>query len=125
MFWKAVSLALYIRVSLKVTSFKKTIRFLKKFGGTKTAVENEIVELKKYRALLNLAYRLPIINCLSVSVAFWLLMKKKGLKTDLKFGMLKEAGKLKAHAWLEYKGSPIAPDTRYNEKYIAFSESIL
>lgn len=88
-------------------------------------VENEIVELKKYRALLNLAYRLPFVNCLSISVAFWLLMKQKGLKTDLKFGMLKEEGKLKAHAWLEYKGAPIAPDTRRNEKYIAFSESIL
>jgi hypothetical protein len=126
LFWKAVSLALFIRVSLKMTSFKKTVRFLKRFEEPKTVAENGLPELKKYRALLNLAYRLPpFVNCLAISVAFWLLMKRKGIKTDLKFGMLKEGEKLRAHAWLEYNGSPIAPDKRYDEKYIAFSESIL
>lgn len=73
-----------------------------------------------------LAYRLyPFINCLAICTACWLLLKQRGIRSDLKFGMRKEGNKLKAHAWLEHEGETIAQDNRFKEKYIAFSQSIL
>lgn len=76
--------------------------------------------------MMILAYRLyPFINCLAICTACWLMLKQRGIKADLKFGMLKEGNKLKAHAWLEHDGETIAQDKRFKENYIAFPQSIL
>jgi hypothetical protein len=121
---RAAALALFIRLFLKIGSFKKLTGLLK-VSPILTAPENEIAVLKYHRNMILMMYNLhPLINCLAISVAFWYLLKRKGIKTELKFGAMKEAGKLKAHAWLEHEGFPLAPDDKIS-LYKTFSSPIL
>jgi len=121
-----VSLALFIRVSIRLAGFKRTVRLIRRLENKTHRIENEVTELKRFRAVMILAYRLyPVVNCLAICTACWLLLKQRGIRSDLKFGMRKEGNKLKAHAWLEHQGETIAQDNRFKEKYIAFSQSIL
>lgn len=126
LFIKSVSLALFIRVSIRLAGFKRTVRLIRRLENKTHRIENEVTELKRFRAVMILAYRLyPVVNCLAICTACWLLLKQRGIRSDLKFGMRKEGNKLKAHAWLEHQGETIAQDNRFKEKYIAFSQSIL
>lgn len=121
---RAVALALFIRLFLKIGSFKKLIGFLR-VEPMPAAAGNEITVLKQHRNMIQMMYNFyPVINCLAISVTFWYLLKRKGIKTELKFGTMKEAGKLKAHAWLEHEGFPLAPDDKIG-LYKTFSSPIL
>jgi hypothetical protein len=124
-FIKAVALAFLIRMSLRVVKYGSIVRILMKFKAGEKSPETP--ELKMYRSLIILSYRFPgwFINCLSIGTAFWFLMKRKGIKTELRFGMRKEHDKLHAHAWLEVKGTPLTLDRNIKEKYSAFPDPIL
>jgi|SRR5471030_2663946 hypothetical protein len=125
---KGLSLACFIRLSLKITNFKKTLAILSRFEGNGRAVQNggNHNDVAQYHTLIILASGFtPFINCLSVSIAYWWLMKRKGIITHLKFGMRTENEKLLAHAWLEYEGEALTEKMEVDEKYISFKESIL
>ncbi len=67
----------------------------------------------------------PFINCLSTSLAFWFILRKKGINTELRFGVLKDGNKLRSHAWLEYDNNILSPDERAIQKYKSFTQAIL
>lgn len=126
--FKCSCLSLLLRVSFKVAGFKKTIALLSKFntGLPVHPNENNPNNIERYRRLIFLSNSFrPALNCLSISAAYWWLMKRKGIITELKFGMKTGDGKLAAHAWLEYNGKPLTSDMEVGEKYIPFRESIL
>jgi hypothetical protein len=124
---KCSCLSFVLRISFKVAGFKKTIALLSNFN-TDIPVhpnENNPNNIERYRRLIVLSHSFrPALNCLSISAAYWWLMKRKGITTELKFGMKTAEGKFAAHAWLEYKGKPLAEDG-VNEKYTAFHGSIV
>lgn len=121
---RVVALALFIRVFLKIGSFKKLIALLK-VEPMPAVPKNEIAVLKQHRNMIKMVYNFhPVINCLAISVTFWYLLKREGIKTELKFGAMKESGKLKAHAWLEHEGFPLAADGNIG-LYKTFSSPIL
>ena len=76
--------------------------------------------------MIALSYKFwPFINCLSTSLAFWSVLRKKGIYTELRFGVLKDENKLRSHAWLEYDDNILSPDNRAIEKYKSFAQAIL
>ena len=127
LFLKGLFLAVFLRVCFKISNFKKTLAFFSRFKTGKTVSQNESNEVRRYHHLITLTYGFgpSVVNCLSVSTAYWWLMKRRGIATDLKFGMKKDNEKLLAHAWLEYNGEPLTADAEVEKKYIAFGESIL
>ena len=121
-------LSCLLRLSFKLINFKKTIAILSRFKrkGAALQVESTGHDVGLYRHLIILSYSFtPVINCLSISTAYWWLMKKNGIVTDLKFGMRTEQEKLLAHAWLEYEGKSLTADVQVEKKYTVFKGSIL
>lgn len=49
-------------------------------------------------------YPFRITNCLTQSVTVWWLLCRRGIESDLRIGVRKEATQLKAHAWVECQG---------------------
>jgi hypothetical protein len=121
---RAVIIALFIRLFLKVSSFKKLTDLLQVEQMPSTSNDEQAV-LKRHSNMIQMVYNFyPLINCLAISVTFWYLLRRRGIKTELKFGTMKESGKLKAHAWLEHGGLPLAPDSKIG-LYKTFGSSIL
>ncbi len=46
-------------------------------------------------------------TCLPQSLTLWWLLRRQGIKSDLRFGARKEAGLMEAHAWVELSGIPL------------------
>ena len=47
-------------------------------------------------------------TCLRRALALQFLLARRGLCTELRFGVRKTDGRLEAHAWLEYAGRPVS-----------------
>jgi hypothetical protein len=128
-FWRTISLAIALRLLLRLISFKSVIRYLKKYEKPYDNTANLAIttnDLKMYRNMLRLSYKFwPFINCLSGSLAFWLMLQRRGIPAILRFGVLKEGDKLLSHAWLEYEEYPLNPADREVQKYQTFAEVIL
>lgn len=127
---RALNLAFFLRIGFKTIGFNKTIKILKLFGNytQEKQAENLIAgELEVYQKLIQLAYKFPavIFNCLSVCTSYWWIMRKKGIVTQMKFGMLKQDGKLKAHAWLNYNGKTLTLNPEIELIYTPFGAGIL
>lgn len=58
-------------------------------------------------------------NCLSSSLAFWILLYLQGLETELVIGCKKKKN-LKAHAWVELNGIALNAGKQVRKKYETF-----
>ncbi|HEY9000085.1 MAG TPA: lasso peptide biosynthesis B2 protein [Mucilaginibacter sp.] len=129
LFWRTILLALTLRLLLKLFSFKAVVRYLKRFEKPYDDTAGPVItagEFKMYRIMIRLSYKFwPVINCLSSSLAFRLMLQRRGIDTILRFGILKDGKKLRSHAWLERDGYPVNPDDGMIQKYITFAEAIL
>lgn len=117
-----------IRLALKLSNFKSIVALLKRFEGNSQEPALDSGVINRYRSSVISAHKvrgLFFINCLDICVAFRFLMKRRGIPTDLRFGMNTAGGKLKAHAWLEYKGCPLTLNSNIRDEYIAFREAII
>lgn len=117
-----------IEIGIKTIKFKKTFNILNLFVSKNTKpIKNELIEINRHVNLLYLFQRqFPFLGkCLSRSLGIWFLLAKKGINTQLKFGMKKENNELLAHSWLEYNGKMLDIENEKNKKYTPFSESIL
>jgi len=63
---------------------------------------------------------LGIGTCLSRSLALRQLLHNQGVRTQFRIGVDKNGGVFKAHAWLEYNGTPIGETI--SDQYNAFAE---
>ena len=122
-------LAFALRLLLKLIAFKTTIGFLRKLDKNREGnAKNELseIDLKMYRSMIWLSYKFwPFINCLSTSLAFWFVLQRRGINTELRFGVLKDGDKLRSHAWLEHDNNVLSPDDGAVEKYNTFHKAIL
>ncbi len=117
-----------LELAVKITGLKNTVRCLRVFASKKTKPDGDPRKLiNQHSNFLNLySKHFPFWGkCLAKSLALWFLLANRGIKTDLRFGMKKENGMLRAHAWLEFEGIPLATETEIQENYSFFSESIL
>ena len=124
---QAVLLAFCLQIGLKLWSFKTIIQFLKRFGTNQNRNEAATQQVEQYDHLMRLTYKcFPFfVKCLAISTTFWFLMQRKGIETRLQFGVQKEQGHFKSHAWLEYKGKPLTVDGDVKARYAPFAEAIL
>ena len=124
-FVKALFLTCFLRISLKTGSFKGTLKFLSKFES-KNPVTPQTHHIEQFRRMMSWTYYFsPMLNCLAICTTYWWLLKRRGIDTDLKFGMAKINNKLIAHSWLEYKGKHLTYERNPLKQYIAFEQSIL
>lgn len=52
------------------------------------------------------------VRCLGRSLTLQLLLDRRGIASDLRFGVRKEGAGLLAHSWVEHEGRPLAESPR-------------
>ena len=76
-------------------------------------------EIHQAEEILDCAARhhLYPMTCLRRSLALQWLLSKRGILTELRFGVRRDNGKLQAHAWLEYQCQVIGETSLPEEQY--------
>jgi Transglutaminase-like superfamily len=62
-------------------------------------------------------HHLVPVRCLVRALATQWLLGQRGIKTELRIGVRKEAGVLQLHAWLEVEGRPIGEAEAVEERF--------
>lgn len=108
---------LTLKVILRLFGFQRTVKFLR--ASIQKNSQKNRNSLGKYRSLLKLCnlFFSHFGFCLPISLTFWWILKRQGIKTSLYFGMRKEGEKLLSHAWLEYCGVPLAGKVNNKKNY--------
>lgn len=124
-FLALVPLAAAMRLLVALIGFNRTIGGLPAIETPETATSMGDVQMRRYRRSIGWAYRFaPVLNCLSISIAAWWLLRRRGVVTQMKFGMTKSGERLLAHAWLEHFGRPVTNEPRLG-RYTVFDSPIL
>ncbi len=63
------------------------------------------------------------MTCLRGALALQKMLAERGVASDLRIGVRKEAGQLNAHAWLEYQGKMIGEAEKITEKFSTLEKS--
>jgi hypothetical protein len=118
-----------LTVSLRITGFGATRRFLQKFidpakdNSPVTAVEPRVALTA--RMVQAAARNFPIPStCLERSLALWWLLARQGIATQFRIGVRKDIEKFEAHAWVEYHGVAIGEPATPHLHYSAFAEEM-
>ena len=69
-------------------------------------------------------YNLIRLNCLPQSLALWWLLRRQGIGSDLRIGVIPKEGRLEAHAWVEFQGVPLNDQDDVHERFTPFHETI-
>jgi hypothetical protein len=59
-------------------------------------------------------------NCLERALVLAFLLRRLGIAADLRFGARKQAARLEAHAWVEYRGVPLDEDLGEHRHFLPF-----
>ena len=118
-----------ISLSLKISSFRKTLSLLTRVSSikkiklqSKADIENRLADiLIAFKSSLN---HIPFKgNCLSQSLCLWWILRGHGINTDLKIGTSKENEVFKAHAWVELNGTPLNDIISVKEEFNMFKQN--
>jgi hypothetical protein len=92
----------------------------------KRAARDPHAEVLRTRRLLGAAARNGLYagTCLSRSVTFWWLLRRRGVQSDLRIGVRKQNGKFEAHAWVEGDGIVLNDRIERVEDYAAFDQAL-
>jgi hypothetical protein len=95
-------------------------------GRAEPAPEELPARIRRTRRLLTLAARhgLHRGTCLSRSTALWWLLRRQGIRADLRIGVSREGGKLEAHAWIEREGVVLNDRAEALRRYKPFLETL-
>jgi hypothetical protein len=76
---------------------------------TKAGGAADVARAGRYAGLLQTASRVPFLRarCLHQSLALYLWLRDEGVASELRIGIRKEGGALRAHAWIELGGQVV------------------
>ena len=109
----------FVEIGLRLFGFNRLLKFLRRFAIVKSSAQKHRQEVERHRRFMFLFYEhFPFAGkCLARALTLWLLLERKGIETNLRFGIRKEDGKLLAHAWVEHKGKPLTVDPEVEQQY--------
>ena len=83
-------------------------------------------EALRTRRLVGVAARNGLYagTCLSRSVTFWWLLRRRGVRSDLRIGVRKQKGEFEAHAWVECDGIVLNDRAERLQGYAAFDQAL-
>jgi hypothetical protein len=59
-------------------------------------------------------------TCLTRSLTLWWLLRRQGIASDLRLGVSRAGDQLRAHAWVEYRGSVLNDAEDVRKRFAAF-----
>jgi hypothetical protein len=120
LFFQAWLLLLLVDIALRIFPFRQVHAWLKvSEGGIAVSADEADQMIRRCADFLDLAarYHLYAMTCLRRSLTLHWLLSRQGVFTELRFGVLREDGKLQAHAWLEYQGQPVGEKSTLTDQY--------
>ena len=90
------------------------------------AAQPALDELKRTGALVNAAAHrvLGPDNCLIRSLYLWWLLRRRGVRCELRIGVRMVDGALAAHAWVEHAGIPVNDRDDVGDTFGAFDDAV-
>jgi hypothetical protein len=119
-------------LALRLVGFRRCQAVLARLAPAAAAPAgaDEVAVLGQARATARLveaaARRGPYrATCLPRSLALWCLLRRRGIDGELRIGVRKEAGRVQAHAWVEWRGVVLNDGDAVRERFAAFDRAIL
>lgn len=110
----AILLLPLIAIGLYMSGYKRTRRFMAHFVPANTTKKKHNIEsvrrAEMTARMVDIAAKHGFFrtDCLKKSLVTWWLLGRKGIESEIIFGIQKEEQDLlHAHAWVEYKGVPL------------------
>ena len=130
--WWVIGQALFLlpvtALALHVMGFNRWFAVLNRWvRGDVSLVPDAVARAERIWQLMRMASRYGLYrgNCLSRSLTLWWLLRQQGLCGELRIGVHKVAGRIQAHAWIEYDERPLNEDGRVHERYAVFDQAIV
>lgn len=76
-------------------------------GSGQTAMPLQDAIDRVHSAVGRVSRGMGVGSCLTRSLTIQILLRRWGVDTDLRIGVRKQRGDLRAHAWLEFLGEPL------------------
>ena len=100
-----------MELSLRRHGFRRTLERIERSPARGPAEVNrsDFSGAERYARRINMAARFHPVNarCLHKSLVLHRWLRREGLPSHLRIGVLKEDGELKAHAWVELAGRAV------------------
>jgi hypothetical protein len=101
-----------IALMLKAFGYSRTIERLSRRVGpeaTSIAPEESASTVEKHAwAVRAVGETLPWATCLPRSIALWWLLARRGIETEIQFGVRRGEEDLSAHAWVEWQNESVS-----------------
>ena len=65
-------------------------------------------------------YYQPWANCLKKSLVLWILLRDRGIISEIRIGVQRESTTFSAHAWVEYQGIVLNDSDDVHQRFQAF-----
>lgn len=122
---KAMALLPLFRIALRIAGLQRLQARLHRRPPQGVA-QPPLDELKRTGMLVNAAAHrvLGPDNCLPRSLYLWWLLRRRGVRCELRIGVRMVDGALKAHAWVEHAGVPVNDRDDIGEAFGAFDDAV-
>jgi hypothetical protein len=102
---EAMTLLIFLKVSLTVLSFKNFSKLYNYNGLNKKTLKNDLAVRRINSAINRCCRHIPWENkCLIRAAAIKVMLNNRGIKNELHLGVIKKNEALKAHAWIDCDG---------------------
>jgi hypothetical protein len=79
-----------------------------------------IVQRAAHMVQIAAGHSLVRVNCLERSLVLWGLLRRRGIRSDLRIGARKNGEKFEAHAWVECQGVVLNDTPDVGERFVPF-----
>lgn len=127
--WQSFVLLPLNAVSLNLLGLNRWQRLLLLLTTEKKVKTNpigeDLLKARQTARIVDAAARRGIFkaNCLQRSMTLWLLLKRRGIDSQLKIGVRLTENQLQAHAWIEYLNLVLNDGSQVSEVYSPFMTS--
>jgi hypothetical protein len=127
LFLRGVVLLPLIAVSVRVRGFIGTQAALERLlpvrnDRARPANVDTSNSVSRTARMIRAAARYGMVRstCLEKSLALWCLLRRQGIASSVRIGTRKSAGRLEAHAWVEFEGRALNEPAELREHYAVF-----
>jgi hypothetical protein len=119
--------ALYLLPIVTIMLDLKGLRFTQDWLMRKSAppqLSGDLVETQIWETVrmmrIAVRYHQPWANCLKQSLVLWILLRDRGIISEVRIGIERESAKFAAHAWVEYQGIVLNDTDDVHQRFQAF-----
>lgn len=124
---RAARLLPAVRLSLQLLGLRRTQAWLARRPAPpppNPTEESGRVETTVRLVLLAARHQRPCDNCLARSLTLWALLRRQGIAAEVRVGTRPAAGRLEAHAWVEWRGRALTDPGDGGGAFAAFDRPL-